>query len=117
LTENERWQHISSKIDNLLPWFLTTIGFDRNVFDRRPLNLFARHGDRLFVALQLVRTLDWGQYAVLLHTFNAALDELLYRSRRLGGLQIERHESQLPTGMPIFFKVVTPLHQLPSMFV
>lgn len=113
LTEPERWQHISSKIDDLLPWYLTTLGFDQHVFDRRPLHLFRQLGERLFVALQLARTLDWAQYAALLHTFNVVLDELLYRSRRLGGLQIERHESRLPTGIPAFFEVIKPLCQLP----
>lgn len=112
-TPEERAAIFKEHEHRLIPWVLELLGFDKRVMSRRPLNLIEGTAERLYVAVQLVRTLDWAQFAQLLQTYNSILDELLYQSRRLGGADILRKESKLMTGMAGFLAFVSPPKKIP----
>lgn len=113
LTPNERKAFVSKHADKFVPFVLEALGFDKSVLNRRPIKFFEKPSEKLFLATTLAQTLDWVQYSKLLSSYNSILDELLYRSRRLGGGDVRREESHLMSGMAGFFALVQPPRRVP----
>lgn len=113
LPRARRRKMINESFDSLVPTILETWGIDKSLFETLPQEVLPTPSHRFFAALQLAETLDWQQYHRLLNYYHAAVEDLLFRSRQLGGSDAIRAETHLATVMPRFPEVIMPMRNVP----
>jgi len=113
LSKHERRRFIDRNFASLVPFLLEAIGLDKGLESKMPKEVLSTPAQRFYVALKLAATLEWSQYQDLVYIFNRALQELLFRSNQLGGVNATRDDVDLVTGFPLFPQLVRPDEAIP----
>jgi hypothetical protein len=114
LSRSARRKFADRNFNSLVPFILNVIGLDKDLIRLLPKEVITTPAQKFFVALKLADTLDWAQFQEVVHIYNSALRELVFRSNQLGGIDTTRDQTQLITGVPLLPDLVRPATTMPD---